>query len=94
MLKPSPNHQTLQLTNDDDDDDDDDPLNVPACSVQQLHTFIFFTKHSIVKFNKMQNVFVLIIFNDNYPCMLFMYFCQVNRFLQSFLESLLTFVWD
>ena len=61
-----------------------EPSNVSTCSGQRL-----LTKYSNVKFNKMQNVlswfFWMIITCD---CGLFMYFCEINKFLQSFLTNL------
>ena len=84
MLRPSSNHETLWLLNDDCDDGCMNPPNVSTCSGQRL-----LTKDSNVKLNKMQNVlswFFWMINKKN--CVLFMYFCEINKFLQSFLTNL------
>ena len=84
MPRPSSNHETLWLLNDDYDDGCMNPPNVSTCSGQRL-----LTKDSNVKLNKMQNVlswFFWMINKKN--CVLFMYFCEINKFLQSFLTNL------
>ena len=69
MLRRAPNDETLWLPNDDD-----------GCSIGTQPMFqsttlciSFVTKDSNVKFNKMQNVCMLIIFNDNYLCFVYVF---------------------
>ena len=85
MLRPLPNHMILRLPN--DVDGCMNPHNVPDCYVQQLHAFHLSQQIPMLNLIKYR-IFLCSLFLITGACILFMYFCQINKFLQSFLTKI------
>ena len=83
MLRPSRNDETLWLHN---DGGCRNPPNVPTCSGQQLYAFLLSRNIPMLNLIKCR-MFVCWLFSMIITCVLFMYFCQKNKFLQSFLTN-------
>ena len=80
-----PNHMILRLPN--DDDGCMNPHNAPDCYVQQLHAFRLSQQIPMLNLIKKNRIimFVLIILNDNYQYMYFVYVFLSNKQVPSIL---------